>query len=434
MPRMIQFGDDGTLEVAVFKPGTYHGGKVWTEADCNEFVESYDPGVHEAPSVIGHAQQRSSGDPAYGWTDSLFWRDGIVWARLKQVPAAFMEAVRDGRWKKRSVEIYEDFMGSGKKYLRAIAWLGATPPEVKGLPDATFAADEGSGDVTALEFEEPGQVRQLLDGLRGLLASFADDEEVATGPIEKTMARDEAVCQLEHISWIASDRMWEIVHDEDMEPEQKRAELQELFDELTRLIEEHGSNLINAFAERSPEMGAEQRKISMTPEELDERIQGAVGAALAQFQEQQSQTIDAKVKEGLAGITEQTQRNGVVAFCENLKGKGLAPVHVDGGLVDFMMGLDFAEVKSFGEGNQRTSAAWFQEFLVGLLDAARAGNLVVPFGEVAGGAPPAGNQDLKTLAIAEFEEHKAYYSGLGLTAEDLEKQAEDGRITLEPAG
>lgn len=456
MARMFRFSADGTLEVAIFAPGV-HNGQTWTWQDCNEWVQSYDPKLHEAPSVIGHADQRRSGDPAYGWAESVFWQDGMVWARLRQVPAAFAEAVKNGTWKKRSVEIWMDFMGTGKKYLRAIAWLGAQPPAVAGLPDAVFTADPTSGSVQTLTLEwrelpddiNPDDLKRFAEGAepgKGLLRSlgqwlvsrFADEEAAeAAGPVEKIMNQEEALEKLNQIRWIAAEETYRIVDDPDLTPEEKRAKLAALFVDLKQLIEEHGTNLINAFAERSPEMGAES-KITMTPADLEAKISGAVSAALERYQEQQSNVIAAEVKRGLAGITQQTLKNAAVAFAEQLKAKGMAPACVDdAGVADFVAGLDFETVCSFGAGaKQKTQAQWFQEFVASLLDAARANKLVVPFGEVAGHVPAGGGDaDLKTLALADFTANKELYVALGVTsAEDLEAQAKAGRIVLEPAG
>lgn len=426
----IVFGEDGTIDVALFAPGEYHDGQaVYTEADLNEMIAGYNPQIHEAPSVIGHKVQRRSSDPAYGWFQDLFWKDGQMWGRLKQVPDEFKEWVKKGLWKKRSIEVYTDFQGTGKKYLRAVAWLGAQPPEVKGLPDVAFA--EGDGPVETLEFDqvdERGRLQRIYDELKQL---FAEDGAAEDGPIQKTMAQEEALSQFERIRWIASDELWQIVYDDELEPEEKRTRVRALFDELTQLIENNGEALINSFSERSEDMNRTTSKpgqgtIALTPEQMQEQISAAVSAALVSFEERQEAKIQERVNAGLADVQAQARRTGIAAFCEQLRKQGLAPAIIDEtGLQVFMEGLNLTDAQVFAEGSpEQTPMQFFQDFLEKVVRAGKEGKLLVEFQEVGAGSKTTAPQggDLKARALADFEEHRATYEAMGLTAEDLEDE------------
>jgi hypothetical protein len=76
-------------------------------------------------------------------------------AREKQVDPKFNEARQAGKFKKRSAAFYTDETGKITG-LRHVAYLGAQPPEVKGLHDVAFD-DRGSGFIT-VDFGEDGTV------------------------------------------------------------------------------------------------------------------------------------------------------------------------------------------------------------------------------------------------------------------------------------
>ena len=431
MNRLFRFFDDNTLEVAIFAPGDHHGnGEVWTEADLDALVASYDPALHEAPNVIGHAQERASNDPAYGWVESLFKRDGYLWARLKQVPQEFKEWVEQGFWKKRSVEIYTNFQGSGQKYLRALAWLGAQPPAVMGMPDAVFAEDS-AWEAVAFEEDRESKLRQLWSHLKEF---FQDDEGTgaedadADGPIAKTMNREDALDTFERLRWIAADELYRIVYDEDMPSDEKQSSLRALFDELKTLLEQNGDDLIHAFTERSAAMntptGAVPGAVSMTAEELATHTQDAVKQALAEFQESIGDTIKSQVDEGLKQVTEETRKTAVKVSCARFKEKGLAPALVnDIGLDVFMERLGLQDKVVFAEAaGEQSPALWFEEFVTKVLEAAKKGTLLVDFSEVGKGNERTEEQTAAAArALATYEEDPETYKALGVSVEDLEK-------------
>lgn len=123
--------------IPIFKTGTHTDSngveKTWTDSDLDRIVSQYDPKQHEAPVVIGHPSDNS---PAWGWVESLKRDGNILYAKLKNLVPEFVDMVRKGLFKKRSISLYPDLS------LRHIGFLGAMPPAVKGLPDVAFKAGE----------------------------------------------------------------------------------------------------------------------------------------------------------------------------------------------------------------------------------------------------------------------------------------------------
>ena len=407
--------------IEVFRAGTHTAmngtTKTWTLEDLDHAVAAYDPAQHEAPLVVGHPKDN---DPAYGWVEAAKREGDRLLVKSKQVDPAFQEMVKAGRFKKRSISFYAD--GT----IRHIGFLGAQPPAVKGLKDCHFAqGDEG------LTYEEAtqGKLRQVLETIREAIV-LAFEEEPATetpaGPIEAIMQREEAMSVLERIKWISSDEMYRIKNDEGMAPDEKKAQLRALFDELKGLIDQHGESLINSFAERSEEMAdTKVGAIQMTPEELKAHTQDAVKAALAEFAEGQK-GIELEVKTTLASLQAKARQEQITAFCERLQEKGVAPALVkDSGLAAILKQCDAVEEHAFAEGkDKQTLAGAVEAVILAFAEAAKKGTLLVDFSERGkGGNRSSDQQDLKAQALAEYAENQAEYDQMGVSAEDLEKTA-----------
>ena len=133
----------------IFKPGTYVASDgrryTFTEAQLAATAAAYDPAKGEAPLVVGHPE---SSKPAYGWVKSLSFADQSLEAEPQQVEPAFEALLKAGRFKKRSASFYapdaEDNPVKGVYYLRHIGFLGAQPPAVKGLREASFTGSAKS--------------------------------------------------------------------------------------------------------------------------------------------------------------------------------------------------------------------------------------------------------------------------------------------------
>lgn len=135
------------MKFEVFKIGTHTSDKGITKDysidDLNFIADSYNPEEDEAPIVVGHPVDNS---PAYGWVSSLeVTPDGKLVAEAldEKLQSDFLIAVKEGRYKKRSISLTPD----GK--LRHIGFLGGAAPAVKGLADIQFSQPSS----TIIEFD-----------------------------------------------------------------------------------------------------------------------------------------------------------------------------------------------------------------------------------------------------------------------------------------
>jgi hypothetical protein len=133
----------------VFRAGDYGPKGKFTAADLDKIIANYDPAKHEAPLTIGHPEHDA---PAYGWAEALRRTGDVLFAKLKQVPDAIDHLVSEGRFKKRSISLYN---GANGPSLRHIGLLGAMPPEVKGLADLKLC-EFGQDKFESFDFKEEG--------------------------------------------------------------------------------------------------------------------------------------------------------------------------------------------------------------------------------------------------------------------------------------
>lgn len=133
--------------IELFRAGDYGDKGSYSAADIDKMVANYDPAKHEAPVVMGHPEMDA---PAYGWVEAVKRSGNVLLGKLKQVPDQFSQLVNEGRFKKRSISFYR---GENGPSLRHVGFLGAMPPEVKGLADVKLASF-GAGEFQAIEFKE----------------------------------------------------------------------------------------------------------------------------------------------------------------------------------------------------------------------------------------------------------------------------------------
>lgn len=148
--------------IEIFKTGTHTDSagntRAWTEKDLDAIASKYDPANHEAPVVIGHPKDNA---PAYGWVERLERKGSVLYAKLKDLVPEFVEAVKRGLYKKRSISLYPDLT------LRHVGFLGAMPPAVKGLADVQFSEAE----AVTIEFADyrMSTISRIFQRLRDLL-------------------------------------------------------------------------------------------------------------------------------------------------------------------------------------------------------------------------------------------------------------------------
>ena len=120
----------------------------FSEKDLQQVVDTYDPTIHEAPLVIGHAGDNDS-MPAYGWIKGFAKQGGNLYADVAFTDTA-KDLVKDGHYRKVSISFYSPDSGinphKGKWSARHLALLGASPPAVKGLEPFSFSEVEGVYD------------------------------------------------------------------------------------------------------------------------------------------------------------------------------------------------------------------------------------------------------------------------------------------------
>ena len=163
----------------VFKAGNYPQGK-FTKEEVQELAKNYDPSFCEAPITLDHEQK----GPAYGWVDKLKEEDGLLKASFKNLSPELKDYVLKGKYKKISVEIYRELEGK-KPYLKAVSFLGASIPQVKGMESVEFK--EGESDVYEFSIEtedenietfseeDVEELKNTISNLQTQIAQFKED-------------------------------------------------------------------------------------------------------------------------------------------------------------------------------------------------------------------------------------------------------------------
>lgn len=142
------------IEIPIFQAGTHVASsgeeRTFSAADLAATANTYDPALFDAPAVIGHPEHNG---PAWGWVESLAIKGGMLWAKLRDLDASFIEMVRAKRFKKISASFYLPDSPANPKpgvfYLRHVGFLGAAAPALKTLPSVNLSESDG-----ALIYEE----------------------------------------------------------------------------------------------------------------------------------------------------------------------------------------------------------------------------------------------------------------------------------------
>ena len=120
----------------------------FSDKDLQQVVDTYDPSIHEAPLVIGHAGDNDS-LPSFGWIKGFSKQGGNLYADVEFTDSA-KDLVKNGHYRKVSISFYSPESAinphKGKWTARHLALLGASPPAVKGLEPFSFAEVEGVYD------------------------------------------------------------------------------------------------------------------------------------------------------------------------------------------------------------------------------------------------------------------------------------------------
>jgi len=157
MPNKIKTYELNDIEV--FAKGKWKG---WTFGDkeidgiiksTNEIIDKIKPMVK-----LGHSEEqkllKQSGLPAGGWITKLKRVGDKIVADIKEVPKVLYELIKNGAYKRISIELMSDYFEPAtkktyKQVLSAIAFLGGDLPAVTNLKDiaALYDADKNANII-----------------------------------------------------------------------------------------------------------------------------------------------------------------------------------------------------------------------------------------------------------------------------------------------
>jgi hypothetical protein len=302
------------MKIEIFKSGTHTDSagnkKTWTDQDLDAIVAKYDPALHEAPAAIGHPEHNA---PAFGWVESLERKGNTLYATFKDLVPEFVDMLKKGLFKKRSISIYPDLT------LRHVGFLGAMPPAIKGLADIQF----NDAEAMTIEFSDyrlstVGRVFQRMREF--IIEKFGSD------------VADKVVNE------------WEI-------------------DELKR--EGTSEEVASAFSETS-KGGIDMDKVQELEQKLKDRDK-----EMSDFSEKDKakDAEMAKLKKDLADEKAKNQRAEFAAFCDSDEMKEKITPAMKPAVLDFMEILSGVESYEFAEGDgkvKKSPAEAFKGFLKAL--------------------------------------------------------------------
>lgn len=246
---MLPFDKVFTKRVHVFKAGPQTSAqgveREFSSKDLEDVVQSYDPGTHEAPVVIGHAGDNDSA-PSYGWIKKFVRQGDDLYADVNFTDVA-KDLVKDGHYRKVSISFYSPSSPinphKGKWSARHLALLGASPPAVKGLEPFSFSEKDGVFDYataltpdnifdtdlgpTMIEEKSPLEMlKERLDEIRGELSdslktleqSQNQQSQVNVGQEEAAPAPEMATQQFAELKKKVSEASQKLANLETMAP------------------------------------------------------------------------------------------------------------------------------------------------------------------------------------------------------------------------
>ena len=117
---------------------------------------------HNIRSVVTNDHRKDG--PAFGMADRIFRVGNALYATLSGLVTDFTKAVKAGRYINRSVEMALNYDLNGIKIgpvLTAISFLGAKPPQVKGMALPSFTTFNQKHGVKYLSIDNQELVREL---------------------------------------------------------------------------------------------------------------------------------------------------------------------------------------------------------------------------------------------------------------------------------
>lgn len=355
------------MRIEIFRTGKHTDGagveRTYTEDDLDRMVVSYNPAKHEAPVVIGHPKDNS---PAWGWVKCLAREGASLYAELRDLVPEFVECVKRGMYKKRSIAIYPDMT------LRHVGFLGGMPPAVKGLADIAFSQDDNQTVIEFMDHEETGTFQMLGRMFSGVRDFFI--EKFGMDVADKVIPA------------------WDI-------DQLKSTQATEDTNPVTPTFTEGGSMpTVQELQAQLAQRDSDNATLTKKNTEL--------AAQVAQFSESSASqaTEIANLKAAIATIETTSRKAEHISFCENLVKTGkLAPALKDTMVAQLEIAFQ-ASTGTFAEGQVKPVDA--------LRKALADAPTVLQFGEVATSGAASGATDgkasakLQSLAVAKLEANK----------------------------
>lgn len=180
-PQMVEIPN-----AEIFRAGEYGDKGDYSPEDLREYAANFNKSAEPAPITVDHAEK----GPAYGWLKPGSVREigGRLLGTLQLIPE-FADTVRRKMFRKRSIELYRE-----PKSIRAVSFLGAQPPEVKGMADLAFASGEKRVSIDFQENEKPEEKQPMLtaDEVRGIVKEVIKDELSEMAEARKMQEDEEA--------------------------------------------------------------------------------------------------------------------------------------------------------------------------------------------------------------------------------------------------
>lgn len=122
--------------IEIFRAGDYPQGS-WDIEDLDKMVGNYNVSLHKAPVTLDHSQAGA----AMGWVSQIFRQSDTLFGVLEHLQDVFVTKVKKKEYVNRSIEVMElEYRGEYYwPYLKAVTFLGAGAPQVKGLAEPEFA-------------------------------------------------------------------------------------------------------------------------------------------------------------------------------------------------------------------------------------------------------------------------------------------------------
>lgn len=125
--------------------------RTWTIADLDKIVYQFQNVHKDAPICVGHPKTNS---PAYGWLKDVQRIGNSLYCGFKDVQDEFIEAVKKGLFKNRSISLDKDLN------IRHLAFLGGQAPAIKGLESFCFQDEQNTQDIEIAEFSDIEDTQQ----------------------------------------------------------------------------------------------------------------------------------------------------------------------------------------------------------------------------------------------------------------------------------